>query len=149
MSTVQAIIQILFKYYDVFLSGLWGTLWISAVTVLLGVVIGVVVSLCRLCKNRLLNGICTLYVEVIRGTPILLQLYFFWLWLPKVTGADLSELTCVLVALVVNAGAYIAEIIRAGIQAVDAGQTEAAMSLGMTEYHCMFKIVLPQAIKNI
>ena len=149
MFSPTLIARIWLKYYPVFLQGLWGTLWISAVTVVAGTVIGVVVSLLRLVHNKLIDLVCSFYIELIRGTPILLQLYFFWLWLPKATGLDLSNLTCILVALVVSAGAYIAEVIRAGIEAVDRGQTEAARSLGLTETQTMFHVVLPQAVKNV
>ncbi|MBQ1908183.1 MAG: amino acid ABC transporter permease [Firmicutes bacterium] len=149
MFSPALIAKIWLKYYPVFLQGLWGTLWISAVTVVAGTVIGVIVSLLRLVHSKLIDLVCSFYIELIRGTPILLQLYFFWLWLPKATGLDLSNLTCILVALVVSAGAYIAEVIRAGIEAVDRGQTEAARSLGLTETQTLFHVVLPQAVKNV
>lgn len=149
MEAITIIIKIWNKYHMVFLQGLWGTLWISALTLLFGSLVGMVVAFCRLTKSRILNAICRFYIEIIRGTPILLQLYFFWLWLPKATGLDLSNLTCILVALVVSTGAYVAEIIRAGIEAVDRGQTEAARSLGLTETQTLVHVVLPQAVKNI
>lgn len=79
---------------------------------------------------------------------MLLQLYFFWLALPSLI-PDIPDIVCILIALVINASAYIAEIIRAGIQAVDAGQTEAALSLGMDRRNVMTKIIFPQAVKNI
>jgi ABC-type amino acid transport system permease subunit len=90
-----------------------------------------------------------LYIGILRGTPLLLQLYFFWLLLPKVVPFELSDTACIITALIVNASAYVAEVIRAGIQAVDKGQTEAAKSLGLSNYNTMRKIILPQAIKNI
>ena len=89
------------------------------------------------------------YVWVLRGTPILLQLYFFWIFLPRATGIKIPDSTCIIIALIVNASSYVSEIIRAGIQAVDIGQTEAARSLGMTARNTMTKIILPQAVKNI
>lgn len=146
---LQKIVDIWLKYGDVFLKGLGGTLWISAVTVLLGTVLGMLIALLRLSKFRLPRMISGLYIEILRGTPILLQLYFFWLWLPEVVPLELSNTQCVVVALVVNASAYVAEVIRAGIQAVDPGQTEAAKSLGMSNRHMMTRIIMPQAIKNI
>ena len=75
--------KLLVKYYPVYLSGLWGTLWISAVTVLFGALLGVLVALMRMSRFKLLRGISKAYIEVLRGTPILLQLYFFWIGLPK------------------------------------------------------------------
>ena len=141
-------IDILQRYGYVFLEGLWNTLWLSFVSVLLGTFLGVIVALGKMSKNKGINALVSVYIEILRGTPMLLQLYFFWLVLPKML-PDISDITCILIALVVNASAYVAEIIRAGIQAVDYGQREAALSLGMTEFNIMKKIIFPQAIKNI
>ena len=147
---MDKIIGLLEKYYPVYLQGLWGTLWISAVTVLLGTVLGVLVAVLRMSRSKVLNGIAGAYIEVLRGTPILLQLYFFWIGLPKLLPfMELSDTQCIVVALVINASAYIAEIIRAGIGAVDKGQCEAARSIGLTEAHMMTHVIMPQAVKNI
>ncbi len=146
---LQNLLDIIGSYGDVYLAGLWGTLWISFVTVVAGTLLGIVLAALKLTRIRLLEILIDLYIEVIRGTPVLLQLYFFWLFLPDVLQLDMSNTACVVVALIVNSSAYIAEIIRAGIQAVDIGQTEAARSLGMTDFHCLTRIVLPQAVKNI
>ena len=143
------IIKLLAKYYPVYLSGLWGTLWISAVTVLLGLVLGMLVALMRMSRSKLLNAVSGVYIEVLRGTPILLQLYFFWIGLPKLVPCELSDTQCIVVALAVNASAFISEIIRAGIAAVDKGQWEAARSIGLSETHVMTHVILPQAVKNI
>ena len=147
---MDKMIGLLEKYYFVYLQGLWGTLWISAVTVLLGTVLGVLVAVLRMSRSKVLNGIAGAYREVLRGTPILLQLYFFWIGLPKLLPfMELSDTQCIVVALVINASAYIAEIIRAGIGAVDKGQWEAARSIGLTEAHMMTHVIMPQAVKNI
>ena len=143
------IVKLLAKYYPVYLSGLWGTLWISAVTVLLGLVLGMLVALMRMSRSKLLNAVSGVYIEVLRGTPILLQLYFFWIGLPKLVPFELSDTQCIVVALAVNASAFISEIIRAGIAAVDKGQREAARSIGLSETHVMTHVILPQAVKNI
>lgn len=143
------IVKLLAKYYPVYLSGLWGTLWISAVTVLLGLVLGMLVALMRMSRSKLLNAVSGVYIEVLRGTPILLQLYFFWIGLPKLVPFELSDTQCIVVALAVNASAFISEIIRAGIAAVDKGQWEAARSIGLSETHVMAHVILPQAVKNI
>lgn len=145
---ISTIFKILDKYGMVYLIGLWDTLWLSFVSVLLGSILGVLVALGKMSKNKIINKIVGAYVEIIRGTPLLLQLYFFWLVLPNIF-ADIPDIICILLALIVNASAYIAEIIRAGIQAVDPGQREAAISLGMTPKNVMMKIIFPQAIKNI
>lgn len=146
---MEKVIKLLEKYYPVYLSGLWGTLWISAATVLFGVLLGMLVALLRMSRNRLLSGIARVYVEILRGTPILLQLYFFWIGLPKLVPFELSDTQCIVAALAVNASAFISEIIRAGIAAVDKGQWEAARSIGLSETHVMTHVILPQAIKNI
>ena len=143
------IVKLLAKYYPVYLSGLWGTLWISAVTVLLGLVLGMLVALMRMSRSKLLNAVSGVYIEVLRGTPILLQLYFFWIGLPKLVPFELSDTQCIVVALAVNASAFISESIRAGIAAVDKGQWEAARSIGLSETHVMTHVILPQAVKNI
>ena len=146
---MDKIIKIWLKYYPVYLSGLWGTLWISAVTVLLGAMLGMVVALIRMSHTKVLKGITDLFVEILRGTPILLQLYFFWIALPKIVPFELSDTQCIVAALAVNASAFISEIIRAGIGAVDKGQWEAARSIGLSEAHAMTRVILPQAVKNI
>ncbi len=146
---MEKVIKLLAKYYPVYLSGLWGTLWISAVTVLSGALLGMLVALMRMSRSKPLNGIAGAYVEILRGTPILLQLYFFWIGLPKLVPFELSDTQCIVAALAVNASAFISEIIRAGIAAVDKGQWEAARSIGLSESHMMTHVILPQAVKNI
>ena len=142
-------IKIWEKYYMVFLKGLGGTLWISAEVVALGTVLGMLVALMHMGKLKPLRALAEAYIEVLRGTPVLLQLYFFWIVLPKLVPFELSDTGCILVALIINASAYISEIIRAGIGAVDAGQWEAARSVGLSEKNVMTRIILPQAVKNI
>jgi len=137
------------KYDYVFINGLKGTLILAFITLLFGTLLGVIVALMRRSKNRIVQVVVNIYIEVLRGTPILLQLYFFWLVLPKVSPISLSDTACIIIALIVNSSSYISEIIRAGIQAVDKGQTEAAKSLGMSNYLTLRYIVMPQAIKNI
>jgi len=146
---INQIFRLWEKYDYVFLEGLWGTLWLSFVSVSIATVLGTVLAFMKLSKIKILDIIVNIYNGIIRGTPILLQLYFFWLWLPKITPFTLSDTACIVIALIMNASAYVSEVIRAGIQAVDIGQTEAAKSLGMTKRNTMLRVVLPQAIKNI
>lgn len=145
----QTIIDLWIKYDYVYMNGLLGTLILAAITVLVATIIGTVVAIMKLSKIKILGWITSLYIGILRGTPILLQLYFFWLLLPKIVPFELSDTACIIIALIVNASSYVAEVIRAGIQAVDKGQTEAAKSLGLSNYNTMRKIILPQAIKNI
>lgn len=146
---MQKIIRLWNLYNTTFLKGLWGTLWLSGLTVFFGTLLGMVIALMRMGKSKILQGFADIYIEILRGTPILLQLYFFWIGLPKIVPFELTDTQCILAALIVNASAYISEIIRAGINAVDKGQWEAARSLGLTETHVMTRIILPQAVKNI
>lgn len=146
---IGTIIELWTKYDYVYLNGLLGTLWLAAVTVFVATILGTFIAIMKLSKVKLLDKLTNLYIGVLRGTPILLQLYFFWLLLPKVSPISLSDTACIVIALIVNASSYVAEIIRAGIQAVDKGQTEAAKSLGMSNRNTMRRIILPQAVKNI
>lgn len=146
---MQNIFKILDKYGLVFVKGLGGTIWMSLLTVAAGTFFGILIALMRMGKIKVLRGVANVFVEVIRGIPALMQLYFFWLVFPKLVPFEVSDTFSILVAFIVNASAYISEIIRAGIQAVDRGQWEAARSLGLSETHMYTKIVLPQAIKNI
>ena len=146
---MQKIIKIWNLYYMTFWKGLWGTLWLSAMTVFFGTLLGMLIALMHMGKSKILRGFADIYIEILRGTPILLQLYFFWLMLPKIMPFEMSDTAAILVALIINASAYISEIIRAGIAAVDPEQWEAARSLGLSETNMMRKIILPQAVKNI
>jgi His/Glu/Gln/Arg/opine family amino acid ABC transporter permease subunit len=146
---MENVFKLVSRYGYVFMDGLWGTLWLSGVTVFFGTVLGTVVALAEMRGGRAVHAILKGYVQVLRGTPILLQLYFFWPLLPKVIPFQLSDTACVVTALIVNSSSYVAEIIRAGVQAVDGGQREAARSLGLTDGQAMRYVILPQAVKNI
>lgn len=126
--------------------GLWNTLWISAAASVLGLIIGVVTGLCRISRNPTLLELSTIYVELIRGTPLLVQLFIFYFFLGTVL--DIDRFLAGIFALAVFAGAYVGEIIRAGIQSISKGQMEAARSLGMNIPQAMFHIILPQAFKR-
>ena len=133
------------QYFPQFASGLGITLALSAVGVILAAILGVILCLMNISKYKVLKAISTTYIEVIRGIPLLLQLGVLFVVMP--TGTS-KFITCS-IALVINSGAYQAEIFRSGIQSIDKGQMEAARSLGMSYWQAMFKIILPQAIRNI
>ena len=142
--------RLLLKYGMNFLNGLGTTLLLALISVAIGCVIGAFVAIMRLSRSKVLNAIATAYTEVIRDTPLLLQLYFFYFLLPDLLPAmRLSKFTCIAVALVINSGAYMSEVFRSGIQSVDRGQTEAARSLGLSASQTMIRIILPQAFKNV
>ena len=138
------------KYWYVFLvQGIGYTLLLSLLTVAFGAILGMLLYLGRTVRVKPLNWLCIAIVEIVRGTPILLQLYVGYFLVPKILPFDVTEFTSVAVALCINSGCYVSEIFRSGIQAVDKGQTEAARSLGLNSRQTMFRIILPQAIKNI
>ena len=139
------------EYWQLFLfEGLKNTLILTAISVALGTILGALVAMAKMSKHKIIRFLISIYIEVIRGTPILLQLYVFYFVLPNVlTFLKLSPFMWVSIALCVNSGAYVSEVIRSGIQAVDKGQAEAARSLGLSEKQTMMKIILPQAIRNI
>ena len=139
------------EYWDKFLgTGLEYTLALAAVTVGVGTVFAALLALMKMSKVPPLRWISNIYIEIIRGTPMLLQLYFFYFGLPMLIPArQKQKFFCVAVALVCNSAAYVAEVIRSGIQAVDPGQREASLSLGFSETKTMWFVVIPQAIKNI
>ncbi len=146
---LETIIKILNKYGFVYVQGLAGTLCLAGITIVAGTALGTALALMRMTKIRPLELFVKGYIWILRGTPILLQLYFFWILLPKVVPFKISDVASIIIALIVNSGAYVAEIIRAGVQAVDSGQMEAARSLGLTGTQAMRKVVLPQAVRNI
>lgn len=147
------------QYMTLFWQGAVCTVSLSALTVVFGFILALLLALCRLGKFKPLNLLASIYVEIFRATPMLVQLFIIY----YVVFADLKVLPGFklfgfirfdrffpgVVALALNSGAYLSEIIRAGIQSIDGGQTEAARSLGMTQWQTMQLIVLPQAIKNI
>lgn len=151
ISLISEIWRVFIENYQVFVDGLLGTLQLAAITVLFGTVFGAIIALGKMSKWSALRGISSIYVEIIRGTPILVQLYIFAFFLPIAFPVltNVPNYYMVVVSLIINSSAYVSEIIRAGIQAVDKGQTEAAKSLGMSNRNMMIKIILPQAIKNI
>ena len=153
---MSIIADIFANYYQYFLRGTRTTIVVSLVTVFFGTVVGCLIALLRISKFKPLSGFAKLYVTVLRGTPLLVQLYIVYYQLnfipyPDGTflGVELARVIPCIIALSLNSGAYMAEIIRAGIQAVDFGQTEAALSCGMTFGQSMRYIILPQAVKNI
>ncbi|MEI3423923.1 MAG: amino acid ABC transporter permease [Christensenellales bacterium] len=147
----EKFIKIVTRYWDMFLiKGLSTTLALSAIAVFFGAIIGTLLAFGKMGKSRILRGIITAYVEIIRGTPSLLQVYVGYFVVPLLLPSlNVSTYASVAIALTINSSAYVSEVIRSGIQAVDKGQTEAARSLGLTQSQAMIKVVLPQAVKNI
>ena len=129
------------------ISGSLITVRIWAISIALGVVLGLVTCLMRISPFRPLRAVAWVYIWIIRGTPMLVQAMVVYFGIPQVTGLRLTPFTAGIITLCLNAGAYLAEIFRSGIQAVPKGQSEAARSLGLGAGRTMAKIVLPQAFK--
>ena len=134
-------------YFFYFLQGAKWTLIVSLASVILGVIVGLGLSLLKRSRFKVLKFVASAYIEVVRGTPLLLQIFIVYYGIGNIVNID--ALPAVVIALSLNSGAYVSELIRAGIEAVDKGQMEAARSLGMSQSMAMRLVVTPQAIKNI
>ena len=145
------------KYYNFFLEGVENTLIIAFFTVLFGTLLGILLAIAKLSSFKPLKWLATAYIEFFRGTPLMVQLMFIFYGLPMIGVTfpnvpfieNFQRFAAGIVAMSLNSGAYVAEIIRSGIQAVDYGQMEAARSLGFKKSQGMTMVVLPQAIRNI
>ena len=157
MEFIQTIGKLIVRYHSFFEEGIVNTLIIAAFTVFFGTIFGTLMSSMRMSKILPLKWLAVAYIEFIRGTPLMVQLMFIFYGLPMV-GFTLPDISWIpnfsrfsagIIAMSINSCAYVAEIIRSGVQAVDVGQMEAARSCGMTSAQAMRFIILPQAIKNI
>ena len=140
--------ELIWSNLGAFFVGAGVTLRISLTSVCFGLIIGLVFGLMRISKNRIIRFLAGIYVEVIRGTPLLVQLLYIYYALPQV-GIFVPKYVAATIAISINSGAYVAEIVRAGIQSIDKGQMEAARSLGMSYPAAMRYIILPQAFRRI
>lgn len=125
------------------------TIEITAVSVAIGFLIGLFVGIARICQVKILRIIATIYADCIRGTPLLVQIFLIYFALPIVTGQRVEPFVAAVAACGINSGAYVSEIFRAGIQAIDVGQMEAGRSLGLSWWQTMYYVILPQAVRNI
>ncbi|MBP3377469.1 MAG: amino acid ABC transporter permease [Clostridia bacterium] len=140
--------------YESVLNGLKNTLIIAVIGLVIGIVIGTLIATVRVLPKyktlpRVLDGICTFYVGLFRGTPMVVQLLLFYYVLLPLMGVHMSSLAVSVLVFGLNSGAYISEIMRSGIQSVDRGQMEAGRAVGLSFATTMLKIVIPQAVKNI
>lgn len=131
-------------YLPFFLNCFMATLWLSGISLIGALLIGILACSMRLSKSGLLSRIAGIYIEIIRSTPLLAQLYFLYFGLPSL-GIQISEQVTGIIALIINSGAYMAEIIRAGMLSIPQGQIEAGISSGLNYVQRMREIVLPQA----
>ncbi|MGI6091551.1 MAG: amino acid ABC transporter permease [Veillonellaceae bacterium] len=125
------------------------TIQITAISVGIGLLIGMFIGIARLSSNIIIKSIAAIYVDFIRGTPLLVQIFIIYFALPLISGQRIDPFIAAITACGINSGAYVAEIFRAGIQSIDKGQMEAGRSLGMSWLQTMRFIILPQAFKRI
>lgn len=131
------------------LKGAGLTVTLTLISVAIGLIIGLLLALARLSKNPVLDQIAKLYIWIFRGTPLLMQIFFIYYALPLFTPIKLAAFPAAIIALSLNSGAYLAEIIRAAIQSIDKGQMEAAKALGMNYTQAMSKVIIPQSIRRL
>lgn len=143
------LIDLLVEYGGALLAGLGITLRLTILGIIFASIIGVLCALINVSKNKYLKIFTSIYINIIRGTPFLVQAYIIYFGLPMALGIRMSETTAGIIAISLNAGAYMAEIMRGGIEAVDKGQMEAARSLGLPYSKSMTKVILPQAIRTM
>ena len=147
--------EIIVKYGFIFLTAMGQTLLLALLGLILGCLLGIIFGLSSVVSNKVSNIIAKVYVNIIRGVPMIVLAYFVYFGVPygikSLFGTNfiLTALQAGTICLALNCGAYMSEIIRAGIQSIDPGQMEAARSLGLTYWRSMFRVVLPQAIKNM
>ncbi len=135
--------------FPLLLLGAGVTIKITAMSVALGVLIGLFVGIARICRVKPLRFLAAVYVDFFRGTPLLVQIFLFYFAVPVITGQRIDPYVAAVGSCGINSGAYVAEIVRAGIQSIDDGQMEAGRSLGMTWVQTMRYIIVPQAIKRV
>jgi arginine/lysine/histidine transport system permease protein len=136
-------------YIPFILEGIWVTLKFVFFAIILGAIFGTLLALCKISHIKPLRWFADAYTSVFRGTPLILQLMIIYYAIPQLTGYNITPFLSAILAFGLNSSAYISEIIRAGIQAVDKGQMEAAHALGIPYRAMMKDIILPQALKNI
>lgn len=155
---MDLVIDTAVKYNDIFMSGIKVTIVISIMSCFFGLLLGIVLAFMKISGIKLLQFFATAYVEIIRGTPLLVQISLVFFGLPflgihfpsfQIMGVDFERLSAGILALIINSGAYECEIVRSGIQSIGKGQMEGAMSLGFSKWESMVRIIIPQAIKNI
>ena len=136
-------------YIPALLQGLYYTLLISVVGLIIGFILGAIFGLGRISRSKILYGISAVYVEVLRGTPVLVQAIWIYFALPLIIGFNIPSLAAGIIVIGLNSGAYIAEIVRGAVQSVEKGQMEAGRSLGLSQHLTMRYVIWPQAFKRM
>ena len=139
--------QLVKDSFPALMKGLGLTMLATVLSLAIALVLGILFGFFKVAESRILRGVATTYVSIFRGTPLLVQAFFFYFGLPQMTGQPIDVLTAGVLTLSLNAGAYMTEIVRGGIQSVDTGQLEASRSLGLGYVTSMRRVVVPQAVK--
>lgn len=143
------IIELLIETFPRLMQGLGQTLEMTLISLVIAAVLGLLFGLMTVSKQIVIRGIARVYISIIRGTPIIVQAFFIYFGIASALGITMQPMTAGIITLSLNAGAYTAEIVRAGIQSVPKGQMEAARSLGLPYTMAMRKVILPQAIRTM
>ncbi|MDD4550488.1 MAG: amino acid ABC transporter permease [Syntrophomonadaceae bacterium] len=146
---MQINVQVFYDYFGFLFTGVWLTLALTVVSVCIGIVMGLFLSLGKLSTIKPVKTFTAIYIDVIRGTPLLAQIFFIHYGLPQIFQYVPNVILDAIISLAINCSAYIAEIFRGGIQSIERGQGEAALSLGMTPGQSMRYVVLPQAVRRV
>ncbi len=141
-------IEIIQQAMPFLLQGALVTIKLTTAAVIIGIILGTILGLARVARNNFISGLAKIYIEFFRGTPLLIQLFLLYFGLPNL-GIELEAYSAAIIGLGLNSGAYVGEIVRSGINAINKGQMEAARSLGMSYFQAMKYIILPQAIKQV
>jgi len=157
--TLETIFDIAVSNWPMFLRGALSTLEISIISTILGTVLGLVIGIIRTIPQpergpkkiflKIINGLMSVYIEVFRGTPMIVQAMIIYYGVANTYGIDMDRTFAAILIVTINTGAYMSEIVRGGILSIDKGQYEAAQSVGMTHFQTMMNVVLPQVIRNI
>lgn len=137
--------RVILEYLPLYLKCFWATIWLSGVSMVGALLAGIIACSMRLGKSRVISGTAGVYIEAVRSTPLLAQIYFLYFGLPSL-GIQVTETATGITALSLNSGAYVAEIIRGGIQSIPPGQEEAGIAAGLSYLQRMRSIILPQAL---
>lgn len=145
---VQKTVSIFLSSYPALLRGLSVTIYLTVITSIAGIILGTLLSLGKVYGNKFISGVITVFIGLIQGTPLLVQLFVVYYGLP-VYGIRLSPIAAALISFTINSGAYQAEYLRGSIQSVSSGQLKAALSLGMSRWQGIIHVILPQALRRV
>jgi glutamine transport system permease protein len=141
--------SVIWESIPVLLVGVKLTIWITFFGLLIGFFLGTLAGLGKTVRSQILNKISAVYIETIRGTPLMVQVMFIYFGLPMAVGTRVPPLVAGVTAIALNSGAYIAEIVRGAIQSIDRGQSEAGRSIGLTRFQTVLYVIWPQAFKRM